>query len=212
MRLELLKRDLLGGVLLDRSAACVRRDTDRARPWLRWLARRLATREARALATLSALEGVPPLVEWTGRVLVRGGLDGAPMQVARPRSLAYFREARRLLARVHRAGVVHNDTAKEPNWLVTTDGAPALVDFQLAGIFKERGRLFRTRAREDLRHLLKHKRTYVPEALTHRECAILASPSWLARGWMAGGKPIYLWFTRSVLRWEDREGASDRDL
>lgn len=212
MRLELLKRDLLGGVLLDRSAAHVRRDTGRARVWLRWLARRLAAREARALATLSGMQGVPRLVEWDGRALVRGWIDGAPMQIARPRSLAYFREARRLLARVHRAGVVHNDTAKEPNWLVTPDGMPALVDFQLAGMFARRGRFFRILAREDLRHLLKHKRTYVPDALTRREHAILASPWWLARGWMAVGKPVYMWFTRSVLRWEDREGAGDRDL
>jgi RIO-like serine/threonine protein kinase len=212
VRLELLKRDLLGGVLLDRTAACVRRDTDRARWWLRWLARRLAAREARALRALATMDGVPRLIDWDGRVLTRAWLDGAAMQIARPRSRDYFREARRLLIRIHRAGVVHNDTAKEPNWIVRTSGAPALVDFQLAGVFAKRGRLFRLLAREDLRHLLKHKRTYLPDELTRRERAILASPSWLARGWMAGGKPIYLWFTRSVLRWEDREGASDRDL
>ena len=212
MQFELLKRDLLGGVALDRSAACVRRDTGDARPWLRWLARLLAAREARALRALQDVEGVPILLSWDGTLLTRAWLDGSAMQIARPRSPDYFRAARRLLARVHRAGVAHNDTAKEPNWLVRPDGMPALVDFQLAGVFPRRGRFFRLLAREDLRHLLKHKRTYLPALLTRRELAILASPSWLARTWMATGKPVYMWFTRSVLGWEDREGAGDRDL
>jgi RIO-like serine/threonine protein kinase len=212
VQLELLKRDLLGGVTLDREAVCVRRDTRDARRCLRWLARLLAAREARALRALHDIDGVPILVSWDGAVLTRSWLDGSAMQVARPRSPEYFRAARRLLARVHRAGVAHNDTAKEPNWLVRTDGMPALVDFQLAGVFPRRGRLFRLLAREDLRHLLKHKRTYIPTLLTRREQAILASPSWLARVWMATGKPVYMWFTRSVLGWEDREGAGDRNL
>jgi RIO-like serine/threonine protein kinase len=209
--LVFLKRDVLGGVSLDRDAGCVRRDTRAARWWLRWIARRLAAREARALRTLRGIAGTPELIAWDGEVLTRGWIEGEAMQVARPRSPDYFRAARRLLARVHRAGVVHNDTAKEPNWLVSAGPTPALVDFQLAGVFSRRGRLFRMLAREDLRHLLKHKRTYLPDMLTRRERSILASPSWLARMWMASGKPVYMWFTRSVLGWEDREGAGDRN-
>jgi RIO-like serine/threonine protein kinase len=209
---ELLKRDLLGGVELDRARGCVLRDTRRARWWLAWIARRLAAREARALRAAAGIAGVPALLGWDGRVLAREWLDGAPMQSARPRSVAYFREARRLLARLHHARIVHNDAAKEPNWIVLASGAPALVDFQLAGLFAHRGALFRMLAHEDLRHLLKHKRSYVPEALTARERRILASPSWLARGWMVTGKPVYMWFTRRVLGWEDREGAGDREL
>jgi len=149
VQFELLKRDLLGGVALDRSAACVRRDTGDARPWLRWLARLLAAREARALRALQDVEGVPTLLSWDGTLLTRAWLDGSAMQIARPRSPDYFRAARRLLARVHRAGVAHNDTAKEPNWLVRPDGMPALVDFQLAGVFPRRGRFFRLLARGD---------------------------------------------------------------
>jgi RIO-like serine/threonine protein kinase len=206
-----LKRDVLGGVSLDRDAGCVRRDTRAARWWLRWLARRLAAREARALQALRRVAGIPELIAWDGDLLTRSWIEGSAMQVARPRVPEYFRAARRLLARVHRVGVVHNDTAKEPNWLVCAGATPALVDFQLAGIFSRRGRIFRMLAREDLRHLLKHKRTYLPDTLTRRERSILSSPSWLARAWMASGKPVYMWFTRSVLGWEDREGASDRN-
>ncbi len=65
-------------------------------------------------------------------------------------------------------------------------------------------------AREDIRHLLKHKRTYCPDRLTARERAILASPSPLARAWMGIAKPVYLLLTRRVFGWADREGAADR--
>jgi hypothetical protein len=39
---------------------------------------------------------------------------------------------------------------------------------------------------------------------------MLARPSLLSRLWMATGKRIYLFITRRILRWRDREGAGDR--
>ena len=133
------------------------------------------------------------------------------MQVARPQDdTDYFRDARRLLRRLHRAGVVHNDLAKEPNLLVTPDGRAAFIDFQLAARFRKRSGLFRLLAREDIRHLLKHKRTYCAEALTTREKAILTTPSLPSRIYMRTVKPVYLFVTRRLLGWADREGAGDR--
>ena len=111
---------------------------------------------------------------------------------------------------MHRRGIAHCDLAKEPNWLVTPTGAPALVDFQLALIAPRRGRLLRMLAREDLRHLLKHKRTYCPERLTARERAILEHRGITSRLWMATVKPVYWFITRRLLGWADREGAGDR--
>jgi hypothetical protein len=70
--------------------------------------------------------------------------------------------------------------------------------------------MFRILAREDIRHLLKHKRTYCPDRLTRREKAILDNPSLIAKLWMMTGKPIYLFITRKILGWQDREGAGDR--
>jgi hypothetical protein len=106
--------------------------------------------------------------------------------------------------------LVHNDLAKEPNWLVTPARRPALVDFQLAMRPSYRGRLFRMLAHDDLRHLLKHKRTYCPGYLTTRERAILARRSPLAAAWARTGKPVYRFVTRRLLGWSDREGAGDR--
>jgi hypothetical protein len=105
---------------------------------------------------------------------------------------------------------VHNDLAKEPNILVVGNGRPAFVDFQLAWHAPGRGRLFRILAYDDLRHLLKHKRSYCADELTNRERRILARPSLPSRLWMRIVKPPYLFLTRRVLGWADREGASDR--
>jgi RIO-like serine/threonine protein kinase len=211
-----LKRDLFGEVRRvivqfdGRAQDCVQRDTTLAARGLRWFARRLAAREARALQALRGMQGVPRLVSWDGRQLVRSWLPGVPMQAAGGVDRTYFREALRLLRRLHSAGLVHNDLAKEPNWLVSADGRPALVDFQLAMRPRYRGRLFRMLAHDDLRHLLKHKRTYCPQHLTAREREILARRSPLASAWAKTGKPVYRFVTRRLLGWADREGAGDR--
>lgn len=213
-----LKHDLLGSVVrierheahADGPAVLVERDTRDARWWLRPAARWLAAREARALAALRRLEDVPELLGWDGVRLQRSWIEAQPLHRAQPRDPAYFRDALRLLRRLHAAGIVHNDLAKEPNWLVTPSGSPALVDFQLAMRPRHRGRRFRALAYDDLRHLLKHKRTYCADRLTARQRAILARRSWPAELWMRTGKPVYLWLTRGLLGWSDREGAGDR--
>lgn len=209
---RIFKRDLFGEVRLVGAPGPLHvcRDTLPAPWWLAPVARRLAAREARALVHLDALSDVPRLLRWDGVALDREWLDGLPMQAAKPDQRGYFRDALRLLRRMHRAGIVHNDTAKEPNWLVRPDGSPSLVDFQLAFHFTGRGRLFRMMAREDLRHLLKHKRTYLPGELTARQRRILATPAISARAWKATVKPVYRFVTRRLLGWSDREGAGDR--
>jgi len=209
---KLLKKDIFGEVRLERRdvGAVVVRDTRTATPLLRWLARRLLAREARALAALHGLPGVPELL-FAGRVtLERSWIEGQPLHRVGTRDPAFFAEALALLHRIHAHDVAHNDLAKEPNVLVRPNGSPAIIDFQLAWHAPRRGPLFRTLAREDLRHLLKHKRTYCAGTLTDRERQMLASPTGPARAWMRFGKPVYLFVTRRLLGWADREGAGDR--
>jgi RIO-like serine/threonine protein kinase len=204
----LLKADELGRVeIVERHGMrCIRRDIRAARWWARWFAHRAAAREARALAKLQGIDGVPALIQWNGRELLRSYMAGQPMQQAQPRDTAYYRDALRLLARLHRRGIVHNDLAKEPNWLVRTDGRPALVDFQIAWTRGKRGRLFRLLAREDLRHLLKHKRTYCAHALSARQRAMLNAPAAHSRLWRATGKRVYKLIARRVFGYWDNEG------
>lgn len=209
---RLLKKDLFGEVRLESAAGArqVVRDTAAAAAPLRWLARGLMRREARVLAALDGIDGVPALVRADRGRLAREFLDGAPMHHAKPTDPDYFRHALRLLRQLHARDVVHNDLAKEPNLLVSVDGRPAFVDFQLAWHAPARGRLFRLLGYDDLRHLLKHKRTYCAQRLTERQQRILATPSLPSRLWMRIVKPPYLFVTRRLLGWADREGASDR--
>ena len=150
----------------DPPAYAVRRDPARARWWTRPLALWLARRENRALGALPPMDAVPQLIRLSDGSQARSWQPGVPMHEARPRDPAYFRAAFRLVCRLHRAGVVHNDLAKEANWLVREDGSPALIDFQLAWAPRRRGRLFRSLGREDIRHMLKHKRYYCAEHLS----------------------------------------------
>jgi RIO-like serine/threonine protein kinase len=212
---KLLKKDLFGEVRFATGAdgGTIVRDTASARPWLAWLARRLLLREASILAALGPLgehDQVPELLHSDARTLTRRYIDGLPMQEAQPRDPTFFHAAACLLRSLHRCNVVHNDLAKEPNILVRADGAPAFIDFQLALLSPRRGRLFRMLAYEDIRHLLKHKRTYCPDKLTARERQILANPSAPSRLFRGTVKPAYLFVTRRLLGWADREGAADR--
>ena len=209
----LLKSDLFGHVVrVTRDGeTSIRRDIRTAPVWTRGTARWLMRREAKVLEAVSGIDGLPHLLSNDRDTLERSFLDGEPMQMARPHDeVGYFRDARRLLRRLHRAGVVHNDLAKEPNVLVTPDGRAAFIDFQLAMRFRKRSGLFRLLAREDIRHLLKHKRSYCPDALTEREKVILNRPSLPSRIYMRTAKPVYLFVTRRLLGWADREGAGDR--
>ena len=179
--------------------------------WWAWpIARHLLKREARALRIAGPLGVAPPLLHAGRRCLVRGFLHGVAMHVAKPVGEAgYFRAARTALYALHRAGVCHNDLAKEQNWLRGPHGEAYMTDFQLAARFRRDSWLYRIAAYEDLRHLLKHKRRYAPEALTAMERRVVERKSLITLIWMATGKRVYLRITRG-LRIEDREGGGIR--
>lgn len=208
-----LKADSFGRISLMRGASglFIRRDLAHVPWWLRLPAWWLARREARALRSVAGLGATPELLGWDGRKLDRSYLDGAAMYQRPPKGdLAYFQHARRLLQQLHVRGLAHNDLAKEANWLVLADGSPAIIDFQLAVIGNARSRWMRLLAREDLRHLLKHKRMYCPDAITPVERRVLKRHSWLRNAWFATGKPVYRFVTRRLLKWEDNEGQGPK--
>lgn len=213
----LLKRDVFSTVergrfrTSDGEVEAVLRRLDQV-PWWSYLpARHLFERERKALTRARDLNVGPKLL-WGGRsALVRGFIDGVALHLAKPHGdRAYFRSAKTALRKLHRAGICHNDLAKEQNWLRGSDGCAYLTDFQLAACFNRRSRLFRIAAYEDLRHLLKHKRTYAPEALTPTERKILARKSIVARTWLMTGKKVYRAITRGVFNFTDREGGGRR--
>lgn len=208
-----LKRGTCGDVVRDTAAGETRivRNLEAARFGCRWIARHLARREAAALARLEGTAGVPRLIALERDRLIRSFVPGLPMHEAEPPARAYFRDALRLLRRLHRSGVAHNDLAKEANWICGSDGSAGIVDFQLAIASRRRGRWFRLLAREDLRHLLKHKAHYCPEALTPGQRSLLARPSLASRCWRSTFKPAYHFLTRRLLGWPERTGAAERE-
>ena len=125
----LLKRDVFSNVERGRfrresgEIDAVLRRLDEVPWWSFLLAHHLFTRERKALALAKGLDVGPELI-WAGRgALVRGFIDGVALHLAKPRgNIAYFRSAKQALRRLHRAGITHNDLAKEQNWLVGRDG------------------------------------------------------------------------------------------
>src|SRR5690349_6208433 len=165
-----LKRDLFSTIergrfrTEDGEVDAVLRHLDDVPWWARLLANELFRRERRALATAGPLSIAPPLLLAGRGFLVRGWIAGVPLHIAKPYGDAgFFRSAKAALRLLHRAGVTHNDLAKEQNWIYSR-GRAYLTDFQLAEFFPRRGLLFRLARYEDLRHLLKHKRRYAPAA------------------------------------------------
>ncbi|EAQ34896.1 serine/threonine protein kinase [Nitrobacter sp. Nb-311A] len=213
----LLKRDVFSTVERGRlrmtsgEINAVLRRLDQVPWWSYPVARHLFERERKALTLARGLDVGPELL-WSGRsALVRGFIDGVALHLARPHGdLSYFRSAKAALRKLHRAGICHNDLAKEQNWLRGSDGNAYLTDFQLAACFKRRSRLFRIAAYEDLRHLLKHKRTYASDALTPRERKLLERKSVIARAWLMTGKKVYKAITRGLFNFTDREGGGRR--
>jgi predicted Ser/Thr protein kinase len=213
----LLKRDVFSTVERGRFridgtyVGAILRRLDQAPWWSRPLANHLFNRERRALAAVAGLKVGPDLL-WAGRAaLVRGFIDGVALHLAKPQGdVTYFRTAKAVLRKLRRAGVCHNDLAKEQNWLRGADGTAYVTDFQLATCFERRGKLFRVLAYEDLRHLLKHKRRYAPEALTPKEHKVLARKSIFSRVWLMTGKKVYVAITRGMFNFTDREGGGKR--
>jgi hypothetical protein len=213
----LLKRDVFSTVERGRyrqaggEVDAVLRRLDQVPWWSYVVAQHLFTRERRALTLARDLHVGPELL-WAGeQALVRGFIDGVALHLAKPYGDArYFYSAKLALRKLHRMGVCHNDLAKEQNWLRGTDGLAYVTDFQLAVCFKSRSRLFRIAAYEDLRHLLKHKRSYAPELLTPSEKKVLAKKSGFARIWLMTGKKVYRGITRGIFNFTDREGGGRR--
>ena len=218
---KILKQDLFGRVELiyfsDSSAIpqlAIRRDLNFARWWTRPLAAYLARREIKALTRLeecnASASGFPHIISHNRQQIVRSYISGVPLHIyGKPQPL-FFEQLKELLKPMHAAKVTHNDLAKEPNIIVTDDGRPALIDMQLASCATSFSLFFNTQCREDFRHVLKHQRTYYPSTLTDDDFILLAKKSIPAKIWMACVKPIYLFITRRLFRWSDREGAGDR--
>ena len=140
----LLKRDVFSTVERGRfrddagEVDAVLRRLDQVPLWSYPLARHLFARERHALTLARDLDVGPKLL-WAGRqALVRGFIDGVALHLAKPHGdLAYFRSAKLALRKLHRAGICHNDLAKEQNWLRGSDGRRLCYRFSTGRLFQD---------------------------------------------------------------------------
>ena len=169
-------------------------------PWLpgrlgSWFASRIADHEERGSRALRDLEGVAVntrriapdtlLREWVeGRDLdrVRRAGDQVPDD--------FFDGLARILAGIHQRGCSYNDLERKSNVLVTPEGEPVLIDFQILlrpyrgswGWLRALSRgAVRELQRQDLRYLYKMKRRHRPDLLTAEEERAVLERSALAR-------------------------------
>ena len=210
-----LKRDIFsetisGHMRGEPEVKLVLRRLDAVPIYARPIAQFLARKEIRGLRAVQGIAGTPILMEANRAGILRGWSEGTPLDLARPDMAAWYRDAKRLLREMRRAGVTHNDIAKPQNWLMTPEGRAAVIDFQLASVHRRKSRMFMIMAREDLRHLLKQKRSFAPGLLTPSERRLLARKSLPSRVWMATGKRVYNFVTRKLMNWSDNEGAENR--
>ncbi len=190
-----LKTDIFGTIT--RVGDTVVRDTGAARPWARWLARISCAANivhSRASRSGGASKAFRDALDFGHGRLTRRWIDGSPMQLAKPCDPAYFRDAARLLRRLHAANVIHNDLAKETNWLVTPDGRPALVDFQLAmTLTQSRTAGTRTRSRRHPPPAQTQAHAICPSTSPRARSAFSPRRRWSrASGWRAASRSIYL--------------------
>jgi len=200
---RVLKSDALGRVELVRTSngPFVRRVACGGGVWgSRLVARVLLERERRALAALEGVAGVAQLAERPGESsngadrrgqLARSWIAGSALNEAMSLPLDFFDRLEELVHELHARGVCHNDLHKEQNVLIDQHGYPGLVDFQLASVHSSRGRTFRGRCREDLRHVEKLRRRYRERGDKSGPREPRARRSFLAWAWLKVAKPVY---------------------
>lgn len=157
-------------------------------------ARMLADHEETIYRALEGVEGVP---RWIGRIgktaFAIEYVDARPLDHLDRAPVGLFDRLRTLIEAIHARGVAYCDANKRSNILVTDDGRPFLIDYQIAirrcedwrFPFRQiAGALVSYFAAKDLYHLYKHKRRLAPDQLTPREDAISRRHSgihWLHR-------------------------------
>lgn len=209
---RILKKDIFGKIelaKLENDRLVVVRNYQLARFFARSLAAYLAYRERKILMTLESIETdfLPRLLFHEKGKQIRSYIAGTPLNESQIQDKQYYEDAKILLENIHSRGVVHNDIEKPENWLVTEENHPAIIDFQLAGYFPQKGIIFRTCAKEDRRHLLKQKARFSAENLTDEEKMILAHKSLPSRIWAKLFKPVYNFVTRTILKYSDRKNS-----
>ena len=178
---------------------------------LRWLGRWQCRREVGFYRQLAGLPCVPALLGLVGdTAYLRAFVPGHPLSRERPVPVGFWPRLETAMREVHGHGVAYVDSNKPENVLVGDDGHPYLIDFQIAwGGGRGNHALARwwlgRLQREDLYHVLKHKRRFDRNSMTPEELARVRRRSLLIRAHRVANRP-YLIVRRRLFRWLRRTG------
>lgn len=172
---------------------------------MKWLGKRLASRERKALEMLSDLPNLPkPCKEVRVDGIVapnaaaREFLDGHPLTSGEIVNGNFFPELKALLAAMHTRGLAYVDLHKRENIIVGDDGKPYLIDFQICfDATNPRIRwipgiktLLNYLCRSDDYHLLKHVIKHRPEQAAIAEKELDAVRPWWIKAHRLIAKPF----------------------
>jgi hypothetical protein len=196
----------------DRAVLKIYRTTRFAGAPLRWLGRWQCGREVAFYRHLTGLACVPALLDRiSDTAYLRRFVAGHPLSREHAVPEEFWPRLDGAMREVHGRGVAYVDSNKPENILVGDDGYPYLIDFQIAwrcgpGGGYALGRWWLARLqREDLYHVLKHKRRFARESMTPIELASVRQRSFLIRAHRAINTP-YRIVRRLLFRWLHRTG------
>ena len=157
---------------------------------MRWLGRFLCRRETRFYGKLQDLPNIPRVIGTVGDTgFVHDYVYGRPLAAGKTVPDGFFDQCQALLAELHRRGIAYVDANKPENILLGDDGRPHLIDFQIS--WDSRFMLKRMQ-REDLYHILKHKKRLRRDELTPDEIHRLSHKSFLIRLHRIVSKPYFM--------------------
>jgi hypothetical protein len=143
-----------------------------------WLGEWISAHESKNLRSLQGIAGVPRFVSRYGRCgLVYQYVAGQTLDEYPVLPDRYFDQLTKLLESIHARRMAYVDMNKKGNIIVTPDGRPYLIDFQvswrghtgLAVLDRMLGVVLRRLQQEDFYHLKKHKRRFRPDLMTEDE-------------------------------------------
>ena len=182
---------------------------------LDWIGRFLAGHEEAIYRTLRGLNGVP---RWMGRISPTSCaveyIDAKPLDHLPSPPEGFFNRLREIFDAIHARGVAYGDANKRSNILVSADGRPFLIDYQIAIRRRDElpwpvnavlRRAVAYLAEKDLYHLYKHKRRLCPDEMTEEELVLSHRRSRLHRLHRRLTKP-YRALRRAFLTRQYRKG------
>jgi hypothetical protein len=163
---------------------------------------------------------VPRLMGQVGENgLVHAYVPGRPLGKEGAVPDGFFDELLELVAELHRREIAYVDTNKASNILLGEDGRPHLIDFQISYDVRGLGNNLVNRAilrrlqREDVYHLLKHKKRLRPDLLSDQQRRIVEHKSWAIRVHRFVTRPYFVirrwWLRRMRERGELIEAGSE---